>query len=654
MLEILKARGRFTPEWIQTLKGAVSLVDIVGENVELRKTGNRFMGRCPFHGDRSPSFSVNPQFYYCFGCKETGDAISFMMKLHGLGFEEACEDLAEKAKIAVPEGAGNLSSEEERALYLRKQRIQKAARLNHFASLNFYHQNLVRGQGSVLFQEAREYLQKRGITNETREKFQIGVAGHLHDGLTQFLTQGKAPLDIAREFGLIRPSQKQAGDYDFFRERLLFPLIDPRGRVCGFGGRILPSVEKRPVEVKLPKYLNSAESDLFQKSRFLYGFYQAKLAIREEEVAIVVEGYFDVIALHQAGIQNVVAPCGTSLTDEHLKMLSRLASKILVFFDRDEAGISATVKSMELALRSGILLYGMEYGSTLDPDEFLLEDPAGNLAKLKAWIAGATPLLDSEIERIFKESENDLEKRSQAIKTAVRWLSSYTDPVGRSVRVSQLVERWRVPVAALGTLAGPQAPVQGRPLQGRLVPSGRPAPGPGTPQTGRPPVAGARRKPMAPTDRQLLQFFVRFNQFGKWFLHAKQQMHEKDTLPDLFDDTEVRSWVQGLLADPAGLQRLNHAPESAIQGEVSQELRSVIMEGLLQEKVEGEEIVLGGLLKRAVYKSWARFSHELKREMEAADQRQDMEKFRELSQQFLDLQRKLKEFEDSYVSGKTD
>ena len=137
-------------------------------------------------------------------------------------------------------------------------------------------------------------------------------------------------------------------------------------------------------------------------------------------------------------------------------------------------------------------------------------------------------------------------------------------------------------------------------------------------------------------------------------MHAKQQMHEKDTLPDLFDDAEVRTWVQGLLSDPTGLQRLNHAPESAIQGEVSQELRAVIMEGLLQEKVEGEENVLGGLLKRAVYKSWARFSHELKREMEAADQRQDSEKFRELSQQFLDLQRKLKEFEDSYVSGKTD
>jgi DNA primase len=654
----LKARGRFTPEWIQTLKGAISLVDIVGENVELRKTGNRFMGRCPFHGDRSPSFSVNPQFYYCFGCKETGDAISFMMKLHGLSFEEACEDLAEKAKVPVPEGAGALSSEEERALFLRKQKIQKAARLNYFASLNFYHQNLVKSSASPLYQEARDYLTKRGITNETREKFQVGVAGHGHEGLLQFLNQAKAPLEIAREFGLIRPSQKQAGDYDFFRERLLFPLIDLRGRVCGFGGRILPSVEKRPSEMKLPKYLNSAESDLFQKSRFLYGLYQAKLAIREEEVAIVVEGYFDVISLHQAGIQNVVAPCGTSLTDEHLKMLSRLAKKIIVFFDQDEAGINATQKSMEMALKSGVLLYGIEFQSTLDPDEFLLEEPEGNLTRLKEWIAGASPLLDVSIERIFKESENDVEKRAQAIKTAAAWLTSYTDSVGRAVRVSHLLERWRVPPQALGALATGNPSIQTRP-QSRPMSSGPAriqgpgaALGNGFAQAA--PDGSRRRRPLPPTDRQLLQFFVRFGVFGKMFMLAKQQMHEKDTLPDLFDDTEVRTWVQGLVADPTGLQRLNHAPESAIQGEVSQELRSVIMEGLLQEKVAGEEAVLDGLLKRAVYKSWARFSHELKREMEAADQLQDMEKFKELSQQFLDLQRKLKEFEDSYVSGKTD
>jgi DNA primase len=624
--------ARFSPEWIQQLKSALSLVDLVGENVELRKTGNRFMGRCPFHGDRSPSFSVNADFYYCFGCKETGDAIAFVMKLHGLSFEEACEDLAEKAKVSMPEG-GAASSEEEKALYLRRQRVQKAARLHYFSSLNFYHPNLLRAPGA-LFAEARDYLKKRGITAETTEKFQIGAAGAQSDGLVQFLTQAKAPMDVARDFGLTRASRKQPGDYDFFRERILFPLIDLRGRICGFGGRILPSVDARPSEAKLPKYLNSSESDLFQKSRFLYGLYQAKRAIREEEVVIVVEGYFDVISLHQAGMENVVAPCGTSLTEDHLKTLTRLAKKIIVFFDQDEAGITATQKSMEMALKSGVLLYGIRYESTLDPDEFLLEDP-GNLQRLRNWIAEAAPLLDVSIEREFRESEGDLEKRSQAIKNAMRWLAAYSDPVGRAVRVSGLMERWRVPREALGSLA-----VSVRPVTGATR-------APGAPAT-------RRRAPIPPAERQLLHYFVRFKDFGRAFTLAKQQLHEKDTLSDLFDDTEVRAWVQGLMGDPTGIQRLANAPESALPEGVSQELRTVIMEGLLQERVEGEERALGGLLKRAVYKAWARFSHRLKQEMAEADARQDMEKFKELSQQFLDLQRKLKEFEDSYVSGKTD
>ncbi len=598
------------------------------------------MGRCPFHGDRSPSFSVNPEFYYCFGCKETGDAIAFVMKLHGLSFEEACEDLAEKAKIPLPEGS-SLSSEEERALYLKRQRLQKAARLNYFASLNYYHQNLLRGVTSPLFEEAREYLKKRGIKAQTIEKFQVGISGPGFEGLTRFLADTKAPLDLARDFGLIRASQKQSGDYDFFRERLLFPLIDLRGRITGFGGRIMPSAEARSQEVKLPKYLNSAESELFQKSKYLYGLYQAKRAIRETEVAIVVEGYFDVISLHQAGIENAVAPCGTSLTEDHLKTLGRLAKKIIVFFDQDEAGITATRKSMEMALKGGILLYGIRFESTLDPDEFLLQDPTGNLEKLKSWIEGARPLLDTSIERIFAESENDLEARSQAIKTAVGWLRSFGDPVGRSVRVSQLLDRWRVPREALGDLAQGRSPGAQGTRSSRSAPQG---PGPGQ----------QRRRPLSPGDRQLLQFFVKFSNYGKFFLMARQEMHEKNTLCDLFDDTEVRQWVKGLADDPSGIQRLSHAPESVIPGEVSQELRSVILEGLLQESVPGEEQVLSGLLKRAVFKAWVRFSHDLKAEMVAADSRQDIEKFKELSEQFLDLQRKLKDFEDSYVSGKTD
>ena len=608
------------------------------------------MGRCPFHGDRSPSFSVNSEFYYCFGCKETGDVISFMTKLHGLSFEEACEDLAEKAKLTIPESAYQLSTEEERALYVRRQQSQKAARLNHFASLQFYHQNLLKGQTSPLFQEARDYLKKRGITSQTIDLFQVGVAGSQFDGLTQFLTQAKAPLELAREYGLIRPSQKQAGDYDFFRERVLFPLIDARGRVCGFGGRILPSVDARPSEMKLPKYLNTAESELFQKSKFLYGLYQAKRAIREEEVAIVVEGYFDVISLYQAGIENVVAPCGTSFTEEHLRMLSRVSKRVIVFFDQDEAGIGATIKSMEMGLKNGVLLYGIQFESRLDPDEFLLLDPVENLKRLKTWIANAQPLLDQSIDRLFRESENEVEKRSQAIKQATLWLTSFTDPVGRAVRIDQLIKKWKVPEAALGVLAkslGPSRPIaidrdhgQQRPppLQDRALP-----------------VGSQRRRPPIPLfDRQLLQFLVKFNDYGAQFLEAKKQLPEKDSLSILFDDLEVQGFVQEMSEDPAGFTKLKLAPEALLNLPISQELQSVIMEGLLQEKIVGDESQLQGYLRRAIHKSWARFSHKLKAQMTALNASQDVEKFRELSEQFLDLQRKLKEFEDSYVSGKND
>lgn len=617
------------------------------------------MGRCPFHGDRSPSFSVNRDFYYCFGCKASGDVIKFVTELLGLSFEEACEDLAEKAKIPLPEGDSKLSNEEEKALYLKRQQIQKGARLNYFASLKFYQPNLLTGTSSPLFQEARDYLKKRGISADIIEKFQIGVAGSQSDGLTQFLEKAKAPLAIARQFNLIRPSQKTAGDYDFFRERLLFPLIDVRGRMCGFGARILPSVEKRQTEVKLPKYLNSAESELFQKSKFLYGLYQAKRVIREEETAILVEGYFDTVAMHQHGIENVVAPCGTSFTEDHLKILTRLAKRIIVFFDQDEAGINATTKSMELGLKHGALFYGIHFESKLDPDEYLLENPVEHLANLKKWIAEAKPLLDSLIERLFIESAGNVEARTQAIKQAVSWLTMYSDPVGRAVRANHLVDHWRVPEVALEGIRKASSQLRQnsqnsrqpvRPGAGTVVTS--PAP----PDTG--PSAGSklvrRQRPIPLQDRQLLQFLVKFNDFGAQFLEARKQLAEKDTLSGLFEDREVIGWIDELGKDPSGFSKLKLVPEAVMTAVISQELRSVILEGLLDTRGPEDQPHLDSLLKRAVHKSWARFSHELSRQMAIADSAQDTERLKELSEQFLDLQRKLKEFEDSYVSGKID
>ena len=596
-----------------------------------------------------------------------------MTKLHGLSFEEACEDLAEKGNVKIPEGTYQ-SSEEEKAAYQRRARMQKGARLLHFSALQYYHYNLLKGktpaagklqsESSPLFVEAQEYLKKRGISAQTIQNFMLGVASSKYEGLVQFLTEKQAPLDLAREYGLVRASQKQTGDYDVFRERVLFPLIDIRGRVCGFGGRILPSAvnksDQKDATVKVAKYYNSTDSDLFHKSKFLYGLFQAKRAIREEEVAIVVEGNFDVISMHQYGFENTVATCGTSLTEDHLKILGRLAKKIIIFFDQDAAGIGATEKAMELGLRNGVLFYGIPFDSKLDPDEFLfadLDDPEKpNTKKMKKWIESAYPLLDHRIEEELKASEGNVEERSLAVKKITQWLENFTDDVGRALRVDQLIQKWRIPAIALGRLgqlAGSRPQQQGS--QGYQRPGlNRPAEvsSGATSSAARGAPSGGRRPPFHAYDRQLLHFLVKFEKYGHLFLEAKKQIPEKDSLSVFFDDTELRSFVQLISEDPAGFSKLKMAPEALLGESISQELQSVIMERLLEDEAPNEVDQLEVLLKKGIHKIWVRFSHQLKGEMAAADASQDMEKFKELSQQFLDLQRKLKEFEGSYVSGK--
>ena len=361
---------------------------------------------------------------------------------------------------------------------------------------------------------------------------------------------------------------------------------------------------------------------------------------------------------------------------------------------------------MEMGLKYGTLLYGIEYESKLDPDEFLLENPIEHHAKLKNWIANATPLLDSLIEKAFTGSEGNVEARTQAIKQATAWLTMYADPVGRSVRVSQLIDRWRVPDVALGNLRpeprqqrsssgsqnrgpgpvvrpvqppygqnpqqqqgggyDPQDPGysrtgygQGSQQSGNTGASSAstgapllPNPDPRMPQSG--PTLPRRQRPVPLFDRQLIQFLVKFQDFGAQFLEARKQLPEKDTLSDLFEDREIAEWVRELGQDPSGFSKLKLAPETVMHAPISQELRSVILEGLLEVRDPQDVMQLDALLKRGVHKSWARFSHKLKQRMAEADSAQDAEKLKELSEQFLDLQRKLKEFEDSYVSGKTD
>lgn len=644
-------KARYPQEWIDDLKSKVSLLDIARENLDLRKTGNRFTALCPFHSERSPSFSIGDKFYHCFGCKKGGDAISFLMELHGLSFDEAIEDLAERASVELPKGTA--VSDQDAA---NRAEMRTLARLNLFAA-HFYQHQLTLPHSK----ESREYLKKRGISEETQKTFSVGTSSLGYEGLTNHLIKSKAPLPLAEKLGLIRKSQKNDGFYDLFRDRIVFPLIDPRKRVCGFGGRIYPWVDESG-RSQGPKYLNSPETPLFQKSRFLYGVPQAKPFIHEKKSVIVVEGYFDVIGLHQAGIKNVVATCGTALTDEHLKQLQRIAPEIIVFFDNDNAGITATRSAMELGLKSGVTIKTVHFESKLDPDEFVMQGEE-QTKQLMEWISKAEPIIDREIRTLMTESTNP-DDRTKAVKQILTWFKSFQDPVGRSLRIQEWVKTYSIPAELVKEFGVSTTSMQSRPAQQQSSPQ-RPqySPQQGQQASGQtfPPQSraqqprtlalgqGAGKRPatrvISKLDRQTLRLFCHWQDFAAQFYEMKQLLPEKDTIAACFADTEIQSFVLNLLLDPVGLQKWAQAPESCLKSDLSEELRSLILESLLDQIPPDEKNNAKQVLSKAAKQSWARFSHALKEKVVMAEKADDREKHAEYLQQYLDLQRKLKEFE---------
>ncbi len=431
------------PEWIEKLRSTVNIVDIVSEHVVLRKAGSNYVGLCPFHSERSPSFSVSEtkQLYHCYGCKAGGDLIGFVRQMHGLGFRETLEELAERGKVPLPKGWDPVDEGESQAAKIKREKTALAYKLNRF-SLHFYTKQL-ETKGQV----AKSYLRSRGFTDAWLAPFFPGLAVENWDNLTKFLVEKKAPLEVAADLGLIRASPKDrqvpgsVGYFDLFRNRILFPLIDTRGKVCGFGGRAQGD--------DTPKYLNSSDSPVFQKSKLLFGIYQAAKHIREANEAILVEGYFDVVAMHAAGFTNTVATCGTALSLEHIEILSRFCEKIIILFDPDEAGQSATIRSMELALAKGRILYSVSLPSDEDPDEFLIDEKTQTLKplaveELQARVKQSQPILDQEIDKACQEALSGPEAKTGAIKKIAKWLKGFADPIGQKIRLQAAAEKLRV------------------------------------------------------------------------------------------------------------------------------------------------------------------------------------------------------------------
>jgi DNA primase len=345
----------FPKDFPDKLRSSILTSEVVGKRVKLKFRGKEFHGLCPFHNEKSPSFTVNDQkgFYHCFGCAEHGDIIGFTMKIDGLDFRDAVQKLADDFGILVPQVKFDKiqeSLEERDYLILEK-------------SCNFFEKNLHESSDS----KSRNYLKKRQINSIIAKKFRLGFAPNSFDSLINFLkTEGFSDLEISRT-GIIGKNERQ-NFYDKFRDRIIFPITDKKNRVIAFGGRALGD--------EMPKYLNSAETDLFKKNQTLYNFYFARKPIFSKGYAVVVEGYMDTIALASNGVENVVAGLGTALGSEHLKELFYITDKIIVCLDGDSAGIRAAKRVSEIALplinaKKNIAFTILP--NQMDPDDFIKE-----------------------------------------------------------------------------------------------------------------------------------------------------------------------------------------------------------------------------------------------------------------------------------------
>ncbi len=406
---------------ISEIQNSVDIVDIVSESVLLRQAGRNYQGLCPFHSEKTPSFSVNreKQMFYCFGCGVGGDVFNFLMKRDGLGFADAVEILARRAGIELPEQ--DLSPE-------MKKRIEEKESIFavNKAALDFFRSNLRGPAGRA----AKKYLEDRGFNDEAIEAFQLGFAPRGWDNLVGFLVQKKASLEVAEKGGLVAPRRSGDGYYDRFRDRIIFPIFDARKQAVGFGGRVMDD--------SVPKYLNSPETPVFNKGRNLYGLHLTKGACRSLETVFMVEGYFDLIALYQHGIKNVAATLGTSLTTDHVRLLRGFAKRAILVFDSDEAGAKAAGRSIPLFKKENIEVRVMSLPKGHDPDTFVFEFGADAFMKASEKALGVMAFLT---EAAVAKHGLSVEGKLAVLNEMKEHLASVSDPAARFLYTKELAHR---------------------------------------------------------------------------------------------------------------------------------------------------------------------------------------------------------------------
>jgi DNA primase len=410
--------GRILKEDVEALRHQADIVAIIGDYTSLRRAGKSFKGLCPFHTERTPSFTCTPDgnFFHCFGCGASGDIYDFLQRVEGLDFPEAVETLARRSGFALR--YEQLTTREKRAIGERSRLVA----VSHLARDHFV-QRLLGDEGLV----ARDYLKSRGFGRAEADVFQLGFATESWDDLSRALVaEGVDPADLIAIGVSVR--NDRGGLRDRFRGRVIFPILDPGGDVIGFGGRVLPTIDYGDFEP--PKYLNSPETPLYRKSRVLYGVPQARSEIVARDQVLVCEGYTDVLALHQAGFANAVATCGTAVGVEHLRALSRYTKRVVLAFDADRAGVQAAERAWEavreLAGTAAIDLAVLPLPDGRDPADLVRDVGADGLRAAVAGSRAVVPfLIAARLEQADLTSEQG---RVAALRDALEVLGRESDP----------------------------------------------------------------------------------------------------------------------------------------------------------------------------------------------------------------------------------
>ncbi|MBX2996171.1 MAG: DNA primase [Bdellovibrionaceae bacterium] len=350
---------RFGQDFIEKVQEANNLVDVISQYTQLKPAAGGFMGRCPFpdHPEKTASFSVSEakQVYNCFGCGKKGNIFTFLRDYNGMNFRDALEYLANRANIAIPEDT-SADRDQQDLISKKKKELMNANKI----AAQYFFESFRRLPSN---HHAKVYAAKRGLTPETIQEFQIGYAGEEWDGLTNYLKSKGVSMSLAEEARLIKARKEGNGHFDLFRDRLMFPILNPMGEPIAFGGRVILQGE--------PKYLNSPETPVFTKGKILYGMSQAARYVRSEDQVLIVEGYMDVVSLAQSGISQCVATMGTALTPEHGKILGRMTKNVIALFDGDQAGLTAAERSLPILLASELHPKGLVLPDDMDPDDFI-------------------------------------------------------------------------------------------------------------------------------------------------------------------------------------------------------------------------------------------------------------------------------------------